>query len=386
MQTTRLNSILDVNPSDWDALNPSGYPGLLHGVLASLEVSGSVGGHTGWIPYFLVTRDAHGLAGAMVVFLKTHSYGEYVFDWAWADAYARNGQNYYPKAITAVPFTPATGPRILLRPECDAAQVRDALIEHLRRELWPQVSSWHVLFPDSTSADLLRSEAPLERHGVQFHWHNDGLTDFDEHLARFTSKRRKEVRRERRRVAEQGVTLRQFAGHELTDERLDVLYQCYQMTYALRGQSGYLNREFFAQLRTRAPESFVFALAYLGERPIAMSLCLQDQTTLYGRYWGSLEAVDCLHFEACFHQWIEYAIATKRQTFDPGAQGEHKIARGFAPVLTRSLHWIKEPTFRNAIDAFLARERRHVAAYLADCDAHTPFRTLDGESMSEFDR
>lgn len=383
MQTTRLESVTAISPTDWDALNPTRYPGLLHGFLASLELSGSVGGETGWTPYIVVAHDDHGLAGAMVLYLKTHSYGEYVFDWAWADAYARHGLNYYPKALTAVPFTPATGPRLLSRPDLSTESVSAAILAYLKSHLWPQVSSWHVLFPDETSTLALRPHAPLERHGVQFHWHNAGFQSFDDHLASFTSKRRKEVRRERRRVAEQGVSVSRYRGDELTDERLDILYQCYHMTYALRGQRGYLNRRFFSELRVRAPEAFVFALAYRGDTPIAMSFCLQDATTLYGRYWGSLEAVDCLHFETCFHQWIDYAIATERTVFDPGAQGEHKIARGFSPVRTRSLHWVNEPSFRDAIAAFLARERHHIAAYLTDCHDHTPFRALDGEQPLE---
>lgn len=385
MQTTEFDSIIAISPADWDALNPTRYPGLLHGFLASLECSGSVGEGTGWQPQYVVVHDAQGLAGAMVLYLKTHSYGEYVFDWAWADAYARHGLNYYPKAVTAVPFTPATGPRLLCRPDLSPAVIIAAIVNHLQTTRWPDLSSWHILFPDEDSSDALRAHAPLERHGVQFHWHNAGFQSFDEHLACFTSKRRKEVRRERRRVSEQGIVLTRYRGDELTDARLDVLYQCYQMTYALRGQRGYLTREFFAQLRTRAPDAFVFALAYRGDTPIAMSFCLQDAKTLYGRYWGALEAVDCLHFEACFHQWIDYAIETGRGTFDPGAQGEHKIARGFAPVRTRSLHWIAEPRFRDAIAAFLARERHHIAAYLADCSEHTPFRALSTDDPLEVD-
>lgn len=386
MNTGIHASIHAVEVRAWDALNPGRYPGLLHGFLSALEDSHSVGPETGWQPVYVTCEDAAGLAGAMVCYLKDDSYGEYVFDWAWADAYHRHGLAYYPKLITAVPFTPATGPRMLCRPDADSETVAKVLIETVRRDLAPTVSSWHVLFPDEASRQQLLANGDwIERHGVQFHWTNQDFTDFDDHLALFNSKRRKEAKRERRRVAEQGITFEHLDGHALDADALAVLFHCYQMTYAVRGSRGYLTAEFFRLAAERIPDSLCVAFALRAGERIAMSLCLRDATTLYGRYWGALEAIDCLHFETCFHQWIEYAIAQGIQRFDPGAQGEHKIARGFAPVKTTSLHDLAEPEFRRAVADFVKRERAHIHHYFTACDEHTPFKAMDASLGIELD-
>ena len=378
MQTELHPSIHAIAPDAWNALNSTGYPGLLHGFLSALEDSGSIGEGTGWRPLYVTATDATGLAGAMACFFKTDSYGEYVFDWAWADAYYRHGLEYYPKCITAIPFTPATGPRMLIRDGADLNTISEALIAALFDTLGSQVSSWHILFPDEASISQFQSHGQwIERHGVQFHWFNQGFKNFDDHLATFNSKRRKEARRERRRVQEQGITFERLTGAELDDAALEALFQCYQMTYRVRGSRGYLTREFFELARERIPDSLRIAFALHSGRRIAMSLCLQDQSTLYGRYWGALYDVDCLHFETCFHQWIDYAISEGLSRFDPGAQGEHKIARGFQPVKTRSLHWIREPEFGRAIGDFVARERAHIGQYFEACDDATPFKALD---------
>tara|TARA_Y100000991_G_C21967087_1_gene347426 strand:- start:216 stop:1175 length:960 start_codon:yes stop_codon:yes gene_type:complete len=314
----------------------------------------------------------------MVCYLKSDSYGEYVFDWAWADAYHRNGIDYYPKCVTAIPFTPATGPRILIKDGEDYLKITGQLIEVLKNELAERVSSWHILFPDERSSQLLRSDGSwLERFGVQFHWFNDGFKNFDEHLATFNSKRRKEVRRERRRVADQGIMFERLSGYQLDNQAIDTIFQCYQMTYRLRGSLGYLNRAFFEYAVDRIPESIRVAFAIHQGKRIAMSFCLRDTKNFYGRYWGALYDVDCLHFETCFHQWIEDAIELGIERFDPGAQGEHKIARGFRPVKTRSLHWVKHSEFELAIKQFLNSERNHIDRYFEACDEHTPFKALD---------
>ena len=378
MHTELHQSIHAVDRDDWDQLNPTRYPGLLHGFLSALEDSGSIGEGTGWRALYVTCSDQAGLCGAMACFLKTDSYGEYVFDWAWADAFHRHGLEYYPKCITAVPFTPATGPRILIRGGADRGDVSQHLIQTVFDELKSRVSSWHILFPDDASTTQFQEQGDwIERHGVQFHWFNQDFADFDAHLATFNSKRRKEARRERRRVAEQGITFERVSGAELDEAALESLFQCYQMTYRVRGSRGYLTRAFFELAANRIPDSLQVAFAVHSGRRIAMSLCLKDQTTLYGRYWGALYDVDCLHFETCFHQWIEYAIEQGIRRFDPGAQGEHKIARGFQPVKTRSLHWIGEPEFARAIGEFVTRERAHVGQYFAACDEATPFKAFD---------
>jgi len=378
MQTGLHLSIHAFEPTAWDALNPSGYPGLLHGFLSALEDSKSVGEGTGWRPLYASVTETNELIGAMVCYLKSDSYGEYVFDWAWADAYHRQGLNYYPKCITAIPFTPASGPRILIRDSADQKEVTRLLIKTLKQELTGRVSSWHILFPDEESYQCLQtSDSWLERLGVQFHWFNQEFETFDDHLATFNSKRRKETRRERRRVAEQGIIFERLSGHDIDDDALDTLFQCYQMTYRIRGSLGYLTREFFEYAVERIPDAIRVAFAIHQGKRIAMSFCLRDQKTLYGRYWGALYDVDCLHFETCFHQWIEDAIEQGVERFDPGAQGEHKIARGFRPIKTRSLHWIENQEFGSAIEQFLIRERAHIEHYFQACDNHTPFKLSD---------
>ncbi|MEK9669613.1 MAG: GNAT family N-acetyltransferase [Gammaproteobacteria bacterium] len=378
MQTGLHLSIHAFEPTAWDALNPSGYPGLLHGFLSALEDSKSVGEGTGWRPLYASVTENNELIGAMVCYLKSDSYGEYVFDWAWADAYHRQGLNYYPKCITAIPFTPASGPRILIRDSADQKEVTRLLIKTLKQELTGRVSSWHILFPDEESYQCLQtSDSWLERLGVQFHWFNQEFETFDDHLATFNSKRRKETRRERRRVAEQGIIFERLSGHDIDGDALDTLFQCYQMTYRIRGSLGYLTREFFEYAVERIPDAIRVAFAIHQGKRIAMSFCLRDQKTLYGRYWGALYDVDCLHFETCFHQWIEDAIEQGIERFDPGAQGEHKIARGFRPIKTRSLHWIENQEFGSAIEQFLIRERAHIEHYFQACDDHTPFKLSD---------
>ena len=378
MQTGLHLSIHAFEPTAWDALNPSGYPGLLHGFLSALEDSKSVGEGTGWRPLYASVTETNELIGAMVCYLKSDSYGEYVFDWAWADAYHRQGLNYYPKCITAIPFTPASGPRILIRDSADQKEVTRLLIKTLKQELTGRVSSWHILFPDEESYQCLQtSDSWLERLGVQFHWFNQEFETFDDHLATFNSKRRKETRRERRRVAEQGIIFERLSGHDIDGDALDTLFQCYQMTYRTRGSLGYLTREFFEYAVERIPDAIRVAFAIHQGKRIAMSFCLRDQKTLYGRYWGALYDVDCLHFETCFHQWIEDAIEQGIERFDPGAQGEHKIARGFRPIKTRSLHWIENQEFGSAIEQFLIRERAHIEYYFQACDDHTPFKLSD---------
>jgi predicted N-acyltransferase len=378
MQTGLHLSIHAFEPTAWDALNPSGYPGLLHGFLSALEDSKSVGEGTGWRPLYASVTEKNELFGAMVCYFKSDSYGEYVFDWAWADAYHRHGLNYYPKCITAIPFTPASGPRILIKHGIDQKEVTRLLLETLKKELTGKVSSWHILFPDEESYQSLQmSGLWLERLGVQFHWFNQGFESFDDHLATFNSKRRKEARRERRRIAEQGITFERLSGSEIDSDALDTLFQCYQMTYRIRGSLGYLTREFFEYAVERIPDAIRVAFAIYQGKRIAMSFCLRDQKTLYGRYWGALYDVDCLHFETCFHQWIEDAIEQGIERFDPGAQGEHKIARGFRPVKTRSLHWIENQEFGSAIEQFLIKERAHIEHYFQACDDHTPFKLSD---------
>ncbi|WP_052383900.1 GNAT family N-acetyltransferase [Litchfieldella xinjiangensis] len=368
-----LDSIDDVSAEVWDGLVGHAYPFLRHAFLHALEASGAASSRSGWVPYHLTLWQQDRLVGAMPHYRKAHSYGEYVFDWAWADAWQRAGGDYYPKGLSAIPFTPAPGPRLVLDPGVDPVEARQIMAEAWSSD---DVSSWHLLFAEDREIDTWRSACPqlIERHGVQFQWHDDAYGDFEGFLAALTSKRRKEIRRERRRVADQGLTLTRRVGNEITSADLAHFYRCYQMTYLERGQQGYLNLDFFGRLLATMPETLVLIQGWHASRPVAAALCFQGQDTLYGRYWGSEVEADCLHFEACYYQGIEYCLAQGLSHFDPGTQGEHKLARGFAPRRLRSLHYLADPGLRHAVARFCAEERQYLVAYHQELSASLPYK------------
>lgn len=386
-----LNGLESISAAEWNALLPdSGYPFLRHDLLLALEQSGSVSRATGWQPQHWTARQGGKLVAALPLYQKFHSRGEYVFDFQWAEAYphfmdpqpGNTAQSYYPKLLSAVPFTPAQGPRLLLKDEALMPAVLASLAEALQQQFAQGLSGWHLLFAEASQVKQLRLHWPqlLERHACQFHWFNRGYADFEEFLAGMTSKRRKEIRRERRKVAEQGLVMKRVPGALITAAQLQTFYHCYQTTYALRGQRGYLTLDFFERLLTTMPEQLLLVLAEHQGQPVAAALFFQDATTLYGRYWGALVEADCLHFEACYYQGIEYAIEQGLQRFDPGTQGEHKISRGFEPVMTHSLHWLPNASFAAAVDDFLRRERPMVAAYCEDAKSLLPFhRVVDSD-------
>lgn len=356
---------------------PLPYPFLTTEFLAALEDSGSVTAATGWTPQHLPARDKQPF---MPLYVKTHSYGEYVFDWAWADAYHRNGLSYYPKLVTAIPFSPVTGPRLrplagTLDPGCG-----EALFDGVREiAAATGASGWHLLFPDAETRALFAGQGLLERVGVQFHWHNRGYRDFDDFLDTVTARKRKMVRRERARVAAQGLQVEMFAGDAIDTGLWDFFYQMYQRTYRKRsGTRGYLTDDFFHRIGATLREQIALAVAFEHSGPVAAALYLRDGENLYGRYWGSARDYECLHFELCCYQGIDFAIRHGLRRFDAGAQGEHKIARGFEPVETCSLHWIRDRRFAVAIADFLARERDHLERYIAEARTLLPYRQLDG--------
>ncbi len=322
--------IRDIDPAVWNGIAGTTYPFLRHEFLAALEQSGSVGADAGWEPCHVLVQENGVVVALMPMYTKHNSYGEYVFDWAWADAYHRHGVQYYPKLVTAIPYTPASG---------------------------------------------LLAGLPLgERLGCQYHWFNRDYRDFDEFLGRFVSRKRKNIRRERRRVAEQGITLRRIAGPDIQASEMEAFYDFYQATYLKRGQRGYLTPEFFYQLRDSMAGQLLLVMAYQDDRAIAAALCMVGDDTLYGRYWGCFEEYECLHFETCYYQGIEYCIERGLARFDPGAQGEHKILRGFEPIETHSLHWIRHPAFRAAIEDFLHREHAGIQDYKAEAAGLLPFK------------
>ena len=374
-----LKRIDEVSAADWDALFPGGNPFLRHAFLSSLEDSGSADDECGWAPRHLVLERDGSPVAALPLYLKAHSYGEFVFDWGWAEAWSRHGLAYYPKLLTAIPFCPSVGPRLGVTDGETLEEIVKVLWSALKSEAEDRaLSSWHLLFADDRTRSPWLEVAPgqvLERQDVQFHFLNPGFGNFDDFLASLRSKRRKNVRKERRRVAAQDVRLERHVGAEISDADWNAFYRCYVSTFLKRsGHGGYLTREFFTLVRERMPEQLMLVVARREDRVIAGALFLFDEERLYGRWWGALGHVDCLHFETCFYQGIEFAIERKLSVFDPGTQGEHKLLRGFEPVTTRSLHYIRDPRFRAAIADFLDRERGHVEAYGENAAELLPFR------------
>lgn len=371
-----ISSLVEVDAVDWDAVADTSYPFLQHRFLLGLETTDCTTAATGWQPCHLLLRVGRRLVAVLPLYLKSHSYGEYVFDWSWADAWRRSGLEYYPKLVSAIPFTPATGPRLCHLPEVEEKQAWAAALQAIKAFADRQhLSSWHLLFPNEhVSTQLLAQNLP-QRRAVQFHWFNDDYRDFDDFLARFSSRKRKSLKRERRRVLEQGLELETLTGTSISSAHWDTFYRFYQVTYAKRsGHGGYLTREFFTDIAAGMGDQVVMVLASDRAAPVAGALYFRSADTLYGRYWGCLREYDCLHFEACYYQGIEYCIREGLQRFDPGAQGEHKIQRGFRPVETFSNHWISDPGLARAVADFTERERPHTRAYLQDAATLLPFK------------
>lgn len=368
-------SILDIDPSAWNAL-AADSPFLRHEFLGALERTGCVGEETTWKPAHLTATDDKGnLLGALPLYIKYDSRGEFVFDWSWANAYDQAGLSYYPKLVSAVPFTPATGQRLLVKENAEFATIAGSLLSSARN-LGEEIgaSSLHVLFPTDAERGFLENEGLLERKDCQFHWHNADYEDFDEFLDRFSSAKRKKARRERRRIAEANVQFEHLSGDEPSRDDWDTVFEYYARTFLRRGRSPYLNRAFFDEIARTMPENLVIILARFQGQPIATAICFRSRDTLYGRYWGSLTDFHSLHFEACYYQGIEYCIRQGLSRFEPGTQGEHKLSRGFTPTATWSNHWIPDPEFGRAISQFLDRERLHVDAYIAELKNHEPYR------------
>lgn len=372
MPIVTLSALNELDAPRWDALCIDRQPFLCHAFLSTLEDSGSVGGRTGWQPAHAALLGAQGqLLAAMPGYVKSHSYGEYVFDHGWADACHRAGIDYYPKLLAAIPFSPVTGQRLLGDPLA-AAQLLDALSAGLAQQ---GLSSLHINFTSPADDALLQGrDGWLQRLGCQYHWHNRGYRDFQDFLDALSSRKRKQMRKEREQVAGQGIEFDWREGHQLSELEWDFVYLCYANTYRVRGQSPYLTRAFFSLLAERMPQMIRVVLAHQGGRPVAMAFSLIGGDSLYGRYWGCLAEFDRLHFETCFYQGMDYAIAQGLQRFDAGAQGEHKLIRGFEPVITRSWHYLCHPGLRAAVADFLHDERQGVQGYAEDARSLLPYR------------
>ena len=339
--------------------------------LEALERSGCVGPGTGWQPLHMTLWRGRSLVAAAPLYAKGHSYGEYVFDWAWADAYQRHGLRYYPKLLCAIPFTPVTGPRLLAADDAARGALLEALLAQARES---RLSSLHLLFPGEVDARRAEAAGMMIRRGVQFHWRNAGYANFEQFLSTLAQPKRKKIRAERRKVAQAGVSFRRLVGREIGEADWAFFSTCYDATYEAHGSTPYLNHAFFLSIAERMPEHLVMIVASRGARPVAASLLVRDATRMYGRYWGALERIDCLHFEAAFYQAIEAAIDLRAEVLEGGAQGEHKMSRGFLPEPTCSAHWLAEPAFADAVDRFLAREGSMIDGYLDELRERSPFR------------
>jgi predicted N-acyltransferase len=374
-----LDSPVQVDAAQWNALlaqQQAPTPFMRHEYLAAMHQSGSATPDKGWTPRFITLWHGDDLHGACALYLKDHSYGEYVFDWAWANAYEQHGLAYYPKALAAVPFTPVPGSRLLARDAAARRLLLEAMLAWCKQE---KQSSFHLLFAAPDDVAACDQAGLMLRHTVQFHWTNTGWTDFDAFLASLAHDKRKKIRQERRKVAQAGVAFRWARGADIAPADWDFFYRCYERTYYEHGNLPYLKRDFFRRMAREMPENWLLFVAEQAGKPIASSLIALETTqsgekVAYGRYWGALARVDCLHFEACYYQPLQWCIANGWDRFEGGAQGEHKMARALMPVKTTSAHWLAQPAFADAVERFLEREGEGIANYLEHLEQRSPFR------------
>ncbi len=384
-RTRILASLADAGQPAWDALvaaQSAPNPFLSYAFLHALHASGSAADDTGWQPQYLTLwlDDDEGterLVAALPMYAKFHSYGEYVFDWAWADAYKRNGLDYYPKLLSAIPFTPVSGNRLLAIDD----HARAALVAALQGvQQASGLSSTHILYPTEAEAQQLQAAGFLLRKGVQFHWQNEGYDSFEQFLSTLEMKKRKNIRTERRKVADAGITLRQVRGEDASEADWRFFKRCYDNTYQAHWSTPYLNLDFFLRMGMTMPQHLLLVIAERDGQPIASSLLVYDQHALYGRYWGCIEQHPCLHFETAYYQPLEFCIANRIPAFEGGAQGEHKMARGFLPQQTWSAHWLAHPAFSDAVERFLKQEGKGIGAYMDELNERNPFRDTSGQN------
>jgi len=380
MNIKLLSSISDIAAHEWNTLFNTGYPFIQHCFLSALEKSGCTQASTGWEPQHIIVRDDHKIIAVIPCYLKTHSYGEYVFDWAWANAYQQHQLPYYPKLLSAIPFTPSTGPRLAFHHSIQSKQEQLSIIKSIKHFMLDTfssaVSSWHVLFPESELSELLEACHYKQRVGIQYHWFNNSYTRFDDFLNTFKSRKRKTLRKERLSITTQGIEMTTVIGADISEQLMAKFYQFYHLTYLKRsGQHGYLNLAFFTLLLSSMPNSLVMFCAQKDGALIGAALCFKDDQALYGRYWGCEQEYEFLHFEACYYQGIEYCIDNNLKRFDPGAQGEHKISRGFKPIKTLSNHLILHDEFRHAIEHFIDEEEIQINSHLTHLATLLPFKS-----------
>lgn len=369
-----VDSLSEIGQANWDGLlqlQTKPNPFLSYAFLHALHESGSASTKTGWTPRFISIWNDQELMAAMPLYEKSHSYGEYVFDWAWANAYHQHDVAYYPKLLSAIPFTPIEGNRLLARDQ----QAQQALIRNLQAITQSGLySSCHLLFPTEPEIGVLQQAGFMTRQGVQFHWQNQNFQDFEDFLMHLDQKKRKNIRAERRKVSQAGVQFQHLRGTDIREQDWEFFKQCYDRTYAEHHSSPYLNLDFFLRIGQEMPKHLYLVIAILDGRRIAAALFIYDHQTIYGRYWGCLEHLPCLHFETAYYQALDFCISEKIQTFEGGAQGEHKLARGFLPHKTYSAHYLNEPAFANAVAHFLEREQGGIERYMDELNEHSPFK------------
>ena len=369
-------SLHTVPAQDWNTLVGDEFPFAKYEFLVALENHGAVGKEYGWLPHFFLAYEEEKLVGALPLYIKFNSYGEFVFDWAWADAYHRNQTPYYPKLVVSIPYTPATGPRILIEPNSYYQKIADALINAvLMFAEQTQVSSFHCLFTNKTDTDYFKKNPRfMLRLGCQFHWTNQNYQSFSDYLTTLISKKRKQIKRERRIVKEQQIEFEILNGFETSEYQWDVYHRFYESTFERKSGIPTLSKSFFQEIAQTMPENIVLVMAKHRGEYVASAFNLKGSDTLYGRHWGCSESFENLHFEACYYQGIEYCINNGLNHFQPGAQGEHKIARGFMPTETWSAHWIADQQFRESIANFLTHETKGMIHYIDELKDHSPFK------------
>jgi len=374
-----IGAIKEITSDEWNALAGENNPFLRHEFLSALESHNCVGERFGWIPQHITLRDNNDkLIGAVPLYLKDNSYGEFVFDWGWADAYHRSGLNYYPKLVCSIPYTPATGPRLLIDPQHEYSTIADTLVDAaLQHAQHLKVSSLHWLFTNRRDTQQLAKQGLIQRIGCQFHWTNDSYDSFERFLHSLTRGKRKNINQERRRVKDANVQIEILDGHQANEEHWATFHRYYESTFMKLGGYATLSQSFFEEVGVTMPDNIVLVMAKHEGNYIAAALSYRGKDTLYGRHWGCEKEINSLHFEACYYQGIEYCINNKLKRFEPGAQGEHKISRGFLPTATYSMHWIAHPQFKEAIKEFLNRETIGMNHYITQLREHSPFKQED---------
>ena len=370
MKTEFVNSIDKINESTWRSLADSPSPFISYQFFKALESSQSVCNEKGWQPHHLLCSKSNDVHSIIPMYLKQHSWGEYVFDWAWADAYQQHNEPYYPKLVATVPFTPISTTKLISN-DVELSEVFSVLTEHC---LAQNISSWHILYAQESHKQPLALDNVFQRNTVQFHWFNRQYHDFNDFLSKFTARKRKNVKKERLSISQQNIKIRRVLGIDITPQELEFFYLTYQLTYLKRGHSPHLTAEFFANVLKSLPDNILLVIASIDGNDIACAWFFFDEHQLYGRYWGCTQTFNNLHFELCYYQGIEFCIEHKLQVFNPGAQGEHKIQRGFEPVLTHSYHWIKHLGFRPAIQQFCQQEQQQMQIYQQHCQQFLPFK------------